>query len=128
VIWAQLNPRWAVWLSITHIGSPVRQSGAEPQPCSAHAGLVMCVFSDQNGSYPQSSRYPWLFCAKPLKSFVFFFWPRAFAFPGYPDLTDTPETSNGIREHQANMYTQLCAGRVQKISHINIAIINGFVS
>lgn len=76
---AYINPFCRVWVSVTGSGSPVRQSWAALQPCDVH-GHETCVFSDQNSRYPQSSRFPQLSCAKPLKSIVFLLWPCAFDF------------------------------------------------
>lgn len=91
-------------------------------------GHEMCVFSGQNCRYPQSSRFPQLSCAKPLKSIVFLLWPRAFDFLSCPVLRKKPETVNSKHEHEENTSVQLCAGCVQEISHINIDRINRFLS
>lgn len=83
---AEINPFWQVWVSVTHSGSPVQQSSAALQPCDVHVGMKNVFFSGQNSRYPQSSRFPQLSCAKPLKSIVFLLWPHAFDFLRYPVL------------------------------------------
>lgn len=125
---AYINPFCRVCISVTGSGSPVQQSSAALQPCDVH-GHETCVFSGQNSRYPQSSRFPQLSCAKPLKSIVFLLWPCAFDFLNSLSLeTDKPEAANSKHEHEKNASVQLCAGHVPDISHINIGRINTFVS